>query len=124
MPRQEIITSVERRRRWSIADKQSIVAESAKPGRTVSQVARLFGIAPSQLFTWRREFLAAATGPIDDGFVAVEVAKVPPSGCQPSGLVAGSTSHIEIALPNGVRIRVDREVEVEPLRRVLVALAG
>ena len=74
MAHQEIITSVERRRRWSDEEKQSIVAESAKPGRTVSQVARLFGIAPSQLFTWRRQFLAAATGSIDDGFVAVEVA--------------------------------------------------
>jgi transposase len=46
----EIITSVERRRRWSRDEKLRIVAESAQAGRTASQVARDHGIAPGQLF--------------------------------------------------------------------------
>ena len=56
----EVITSVERRRRWSREAKLRIVAESARAHRTVSQVARAHDIAPGQLFTWRRELLAAA----------------------------------------------------------------
>jgi transposase len=32
----------------------AIVQESLTPGASVSQVARLHGIAPNQLFTWRR----------------------------------------------------------------------
>jgi Transposase len=36
----EVITSVERRRRWSRDEKLRIVAESSRPGRTASQVAR------------------------------------------------------------------------------------
>jgi transposase-like protein len=56
----EVITSVERRRRWSREAKLRIVAESARPDCTVSQVARAHDIAPGQLFTWRRELLAAA----------------------------------------------------------------
>jgi transposase len=36
----EVITSVERRRRWSRDEKLRIVAETAQPGRTISQVAR------------------------------------------------------------------------------------
>jgi transposase len=35
----EVITSVERRRRWSRDEKLRIVAESSRPGRTASQVA-------------------------------------------------------------------------------------
>src|ERR1700730_18346308 len=56
----EVITSVERRRRWSREAKLRIVAESARAHRTVSQVAGAHDIAPGQLFTWRREVLAAA----------------------------------------------------------------
>ena len=40
----EVITSVERRRRWSRDVKLRIVAESSRPGRTASQVAREHGI--------------------------------------------------------------------------------
>jgi transposase-like protein len=54
----EVITSVERRRRWSREAKLRIVAESARPDCAVSQVARAHDIAPGQLFTWRRELLA------------------------------------------------------------------
>src|SRR5215212_453090 len=50
----EIITSVQRRRRWGAAEKVWIVEETYEPGSTVSLVARRHGIAPNQVFTWRR----------------------------------------------------------------------
>jgi transposase len=50
----EVITSVQRRRRWSTAEKLQMVEESELPGMTVSYVARQHGVSPSQLFTWRR----------------------------------------------------------------------
>src|SRR6516162_6377737 len=52
--RVEIITSVQRRRRWTAAEKVRIVEETFEPGNTVSLVARRHGVAPNQLFTWRR----------------------------------------------------------------------
>ena len=52
--RVEIITSVQRRRRWTAAEKVRIVEETFEPGMTVSLVARRHGVAPNQLFTWRR----------------------------------------------------------------------
>jgi transposase len=45
----EIITSVERRRRWSLAEKQRLVAATLEPGASVSALAREAGIDPSQL---------------------------------------------------------------------------
>ena len=52
--RVEIITSVQRRRRRTAAEKVRIVEETFEPGNTVSLVARRHGVAPNQLFTWRR----------------------------------------------------------------------
>jgi transposase len=56
-PRVEVITSVQRRRRWSTAEKVRLVEEAAQPGMSVSYVARRHGIAPSQLFTRKRRML-------------------------------------------------------------------
>lgn len=50
----EIITSVQRRRRWSSQEKLEIVEESELSGLSVSAVARKRGVSPSLLFTWRR----------------------------------------------------------------------
>src|SRR5262249_21166783 len=52
--RVEIITSVQRRRRWTAPEKVRMVEETFEPGITVSLVARRHGVAPNQLFTWRR----------------------------------------------------------------------
>lgn len=50
----EVITSVQRRRRWSSQEKLEIVEESELSGLSVSAVARKHGVSPSLLFTWRR----------------------------------------------------------------------
>jgi transposase len=50
--RVEVITSVQRRRRWSGDEKVRLVQEALQPGMSVSFVARRAGIAPSQLFAW------------------------------------------------------------------------
>lgn len=49
-----VITSVERRRKWTPEEKRSIVQETYQPGMSVSLIARKYGIFPSQLFYWRR----------------------------------------------------------------------
>ncbi len=50
----EVITSVQRRRRWTLAEKLRAVEELNVPGMTVSYVARKYGISPSLLFRWRK----------------------------------------------------------------------
>jgi transposase len=118
----EVITSVERRRRWSRDEKLRIVAESARPGGTALQVAREHGIAPGQLFTWRRQLLseALASGIAGDDFVPVQIVR---SAATPTPTSAGERA-IEIRLASGIVIAVSNAVEVEPLRRVLAAVAG
>jgi transposase len=50
----EVLPGPERRRRRTPAEKLAIVAETQEPGVTVSLVARRHGVAPNQLFLWRR----------------------------------------------------------------------
>ena len=56
-PRVEVITSVQRRRRWPTAEKIRLVEETMQPGMSVSYVARRAGVASSLLFNWRRRML-------------------------------------------------------------------
>jgi transposase len=50
----EVITSIQRRRRWAAEEKRALVEEAEQPGASVSSVARKYGINPNQLFHWRR----------------------------------------------------------------------
>jgi transposase len=116
----EVITRVERRRRWSREEKHRVVAESSRPDRTVCQVARAHGLAPNLLFTWRRQFLAAAVegDGAGGGFVPVRLTEESPA--LPEAVAA---SRLEIRLPSGIVINVIGEVASESLRRVLSVLA-
>lgn len=68
-PKGEVLTGPERRRRWSAAEKMAMVAETYEAGTTVSLVARRHGVAPNQLFTWRKlasQGALTATGAEED----------------------------------------------------------
>ena len=53
----EIITGVQRRRRWTSEQKLAWVKRTTEPGMSVSLVAREAGISTSQLFQWRKAYL-------------------------------------------------------------------
>jgi len=63
----EVITSVQRRRRWSAEEKAAIVQETYAPGMSVSLVARRHGIGPNQLFRWRRLYAEGALSAVGAG---------------------------------------------------------
>jgi transposase len=129
----ELITRGERRRRWSVEQKREIAAESLEPGISPITVARRYGISSGLLYTWRRHLLEGSLGvsgqPVAK-FARVEVMAMPaasapaippvaPPAAAPSGPMNGM---IEIALPGGVSVRVDAQVDSGALRRVLAAL--
>jgi transposase len=51
----EVLTGTGRRRRWPDEVKEAIIAETLEDGAVVSEVARRHGVAPNQVFTWRKE---------------------------------------------------------------------
>ena len=127
--RAEVITSVERRRRWSQDEKERLVAASLEPGASVSEVARMAGLHVSQLFRWRKELCKHGEASIAP-FVPVEIGPSAPSR-EVAEAPLTTTAHrrksqgiIEIDLGSGHRIRVDGDVDGDALRRVLDALVG
>lgn len=52
----EVITGVQRRRRWTPEQKLELVRRTFEPGMTVSLVAREAGIAAAQLFQWKKAY--------------------------------------------------------------------
>lgn len=111
--RVEVITSVERRRRWSSAEKQRLVAATLEPGASVSAVARDAGVHPGQLYGWRRQLRIAP--PI--GFAPVRIAP----DLALTGLSGPGT--IEIEFGSGARMRIAGAVDAATLTAVLTVLA-
>ena len=112
------VLGTERRRRWSLQDKLQIVEETMQLGVKVSEVARRHGLAPSVVFTWRRLAREGRLGNARPAFMPVEITPVPVQ-TTPAVSPPRRTGLIEIVLGRGRRIRVDREVDAEALRRVL-----
>jgi len=128
----EVITSVERRRRWPRVEKERLVAASLEPGVSASEIARAAGIHVSQLFRWRKE-LCAVSPAAEIGFLPVVTEGAadtqPDDRAQAVGRRGrtrgrGRRGLIEIELPAGQRVRVDGEVDVETLRQVLDLLGA
>jgi transposase len=112
----EVITSVERRRLWSAAEKERLVAASLEPSASVSAVARDAGIHPSQLYGWRRQLLRRLHPAAS--FAAVRIAAEP----APSGLPAPGVIEVEFA--NGSRLRISGAVDTATLSTTIAALTG
>jgi len=110
--RVEVITSVERRRRWSSAEKQRLVSASLEPGASVSAIAREAGIYPGQLYGWRRQLRVSS----QVGFAAVQIAP----DTAPVGLAGGGT--IEIEFSAGARMRITGAVDAATLTAALAVL--
>jgi transposase len=124
-PMAEILTQPERRRRWTSEQKLALVSESLRPGASPTQVARRYGISTGLLYTWRQlarsgELALVPVSAPAPAFVPVEI--VP----EASGLCGGERGDgvMVIELPGDRRVCVDRHVDTDALRRVLLALGA
>jgi transposase len=66
----------ERRRRWSVSEKLSMVRETYEPGMTVSLVARKHGVNPNQVFHWRKLERVGALTAVGAGETVVPAAEL------------------------------------------------
>jgi transposase len=77
----EIITGVERRRRWRCEEKLRIVAEVERPGASFNEVARRHEVSRGLLWNWRRQVRAGVLAPEPlPVFVPVQVVTLPLTG--------------------------------------------
>jgi transposase len=133
------VISTGARRRWTLSEKQRIVAESYSGRRLVSATARRNGLSASQLFTWRRLAREGRLVEADDGptFAQAVIScesstsslpsypdhseaaeNLPSSSCA----VVAPPGRMEIVLRGGCRVIVDNSVDVATLGRVIDVL--
>jgi transposase len=111
----DVLEGPGRRRRWTGEEKARIVMESLAPAAVASEVARRYGIHPSQLYAWRRELRGEETAAGIAFAPVVSEAMAPPGGHGPGG------DGIEIAYAGAV-IRVGGDADPALLSRVLRTL--
>ena len=123
----EIITGVERRRRWRPEEKLRVLAELDEPGTTVAEVARRHELSRGLVWQWRAAQQRGELVAADAAFVPMHVvAELPAPGIaappQPDRVLVEADPRIEIVLPDGTALRVSENVGSTTLRRVLSAL--
>ena len=120
----DVISSVRRRRRWSRAEKERIVAAAMEPGAVTSAVAREAGIQASQLFRWRQQLRGAVAA----RFASLTL-EVPPDAAEARPDAAAVTALpmspgvIEIEFGTGTRLRICGPVDTPIVAAIMQALA-
>jgi transposase len=122
----DVRVGVERRRRWGREDKLRIVQESLAPNVVVTEVARRHEVSTGLLYTWRKQALAGLLG----GFMPVRIVanaeantlSAIEAGEEMKPVMGRSPGLIEVALPNGIVVRVDADVDERALRSVVAVL--
>jgi len=127
----EVLARVERRRKWSAAEKAALLAEVEAEGGKVAVVARRHRIsdslraAASVGATTPVDFVPLGiVGPQDEPDSAVLVPQLSEASEPPRDVGADRVGGIEIELSNGSRVRVDAFVNEKALSRVLRAMKG
>ena len=110
MAQMQLITGIDRRRRWSDEQKRAIVAAAFAPGAVVTEVARRADINSGQIYRWRQELRVGSSG-----FAEVVVSPI-------SGSSDISASVIDVALSDGGRVHIPASIPPELAAAVITAL--
>jgi transposase len=121
----EILTGVERRRRWSSEEKLEILREASALGASVGAVARRHDISRSQIYQWRRAFRSGRLR--SESFAVVDF--LPVEVCDGGGDGAPSTDEtpspgimISIELRHGRTLRFSSNLPCDEIRRLVAAV--
>ncbi|MBO0717725.1 MAG: transposase [Rhizobiales bacterium] len=124
--RLEVITETGRRRWFSRDDKVRIVEETLVPGAVVSDVARRHGLAPQQVFTWRRQARQLWAAQVDEPRFVPAVVDAPAAAVGPERKAQRwkakpDLGGIEIEV-DGITIRAGRGADAAMIAAIVHAL--
>lgn len=118
-----VIGRARQRRLWSCTEKRALVDLASAAGSSVTEVAQAFGVAPSQLYAWRKQ-MAGVELDADQAmatFARIEVSDLPEVE-RPVADRPDPAGRIVVAFPSGARLRIDGSVDPTALRIVLAEL--
>ena len=137
--RGEVLSGVERRRRWSAGEKLAVVMASLEPDAVVSEVARRFDVTRQQVYDWRRAarrgelgasggvlgFLEVVAGsPSATGSEAVPITEAADRAASAVNATVTQAVMVEIGLAGGRLLRVPAGLPTGELRRLIGAVEG
>ncbi|MGY5795673.1 IS66-like element accessory protein TnpA len=117
MARMEIISGVERRRRWSKEAKLAILAEADQPGVRIGDVARRHDIYPAQIRLWRKTL---SHFDVSAPFLPVHLVNEVSLGQIPAA--RGAPALINIQLRNGRSLKVPADIERKTLSSLIACV--
>jgi transposase len=114
-----VLTGRDRRRIWSLEDRNRILMAACAPGAVISEIARQFDIASSMIYKWRRQALAANRALAFVPAVVADAASPPPTlpPDPPPAPVA-----ITVVFSVGVRVIIDASAPTALVSAALLAL--
>ena len=132
--RGEVISVVQRRRRWTTEQKLALVEEAMRPDLSVAGVADRHGVSRSLLFEWRRQAsegtmpgLAGPEPEVPPTLVPVRMVEEPATrpeaaaSPRPERPTRPGTT-VEVVLRNGRVLRISEAIQPEVLGRLAAAL--
>jgi transposase len=139
--RGEVLSGVERRRRWSAGEKLAVVMASLEPDAVVSEVARRFDVTRQQVYDWRRaarrgelgapggvlgflEVVAGSPAASGSGTEAVPITEAADSGTSAANATVTRAVMVEIGLAGGRLLRIPAGLPTGELRRLIGAVEG
>jgi transposase len=125
MAKVEILTGVERQRRWSTEQKLLMLQEAFGVDGTVSDVARRNDVLPQQIYAWRKKFsLPKLNSPEIASFIPVSLIGGSESSSDSSKRsgVRLKCKDVEIVLRNGRLLRIAADMDLEVLSSLVACV--
>lgn len=122
MGHMEILTGVERRRRWSEDDKIRILREASEPGSSIADVARRHEVSRSQIYQWRR---ALRVGQLrSEDMAMIDFLPVEVSDAQPKHEASSEARPVSvmISLRGGRTLRLPSSLASSEIKRLIAAV--
>ena len=121
MTRMELVSGVERRRRWSDDAKLRILAEADRAGARIAEVARRHDIFPAQIRYWRKTF---TTFGLQGDLIPVNIVDEagPSAQIRGPGHAARSAPTVEVTLWCGRSLKVPADIAPETLAALIVCV--
>ena len=117
--RGDFLGAVERRRRWTDAEKFAVVCEVGRHGASVTQVAQRHDLRRQQVYAWRHDLRKKGLCEPEGAALFLPVDFAPPPVPKSDVAAESAASMVEIVLRNGRQIRCRGGIGDDDLARLI-----
>ena len=117
--RGDVLGAVERRRRWTDAEKFAVVCEVGHHGASVTQIAQRHDLRRQQIYAWRHALRKKGLFAPEGAALFLPVELAPPEAPKAAAVPDIAAPMVEIVLRNGRQIRCRGGIGDDDLARLI-----